>query len=224
MAPTVCGAIAGNHTEGDTIMRTETINIFTFDELDETGKERARDWWRECKAQDWHGSEFVFEDAERIAEILGIEFDTKQCSRPESKIYYSGFSSQGDGACFEGSYDYKPGSCKAIREYAPTDKTLHNIADTLRDVQRRYFYQLHAQCRHFGHHYHSGCMAVTVEDTSDTWRDVSDDDTVIQAMRGFADWIYSRLESEYEFTMSAENVDESIRANEYEFTEDGTVA
>lgn len=27
-------------------MRTETIEIFTYDELNDDAKERARDWWR----------------------------------------------------------------------------------------------------------------------------------------------------------------------------------
>ena len=44
------------------------------------------------------------------------------------------------------------------------------------------------------------------------------------ALRSFADWIYRQLEKEYEFNMSDENVDESIRINEYEFDETGAIA
>lgn len=43
-------------------------------------------------------------------------------------------------------------------------------------------------------------------------------------MREFADWIYSRLEAEYEYQNADEQVDESIRINEYEFAEDGNRA
>lgn len=35
-------------------MRTETITVYTFDELPtERAKERARDWWRECWEDSW---------------------------------------------------------------------------------------------------------------------------------------------------------------------------
>lgn len=41
------------------IMRTETINVYTFQELPtESAKERARDWWRE-------GIDFAFSDESR---------------------------------------------------------------------------------------------------------------------------------------------------------------
>lgn len=59
-------------------MRTETIkrNIYTFDELSDKAKEKARDWWRELAAwDDWH--EYICEDAERIGiKITG--FDTNR--------------------------------------------------------------------------------------------------------------------------------------------------
>ena len=43
-------------------------------------------------------------------------------------------------------------------------------------------------------------------------------------LRSFADWIYRQLKEEYEYRMSDENVDESIRINEYEFDENGRIA
>ena len=40
-------------------------------------------------------------------------------------------------------------------------------------------------------------------------------------MREFADWIYGRLEEDYESQNSDENVDYILEANDYEFDEDG---
>ena len=213
--------------------RTITVktDVFTFDELDEDAKEVARNWWRDCENQDSSSSEFVIEDAERVADILGIDISRHNVPlmdgsvREAPDIWWSGFWSQGDGACFEGSYAYKKDASKAIREYAPKDKTLHQIADNLRDIQRRYFYQLTANCAHVGRYYHSGCMAVCV-DHPEIWSSdlpESVEDTITEALRDFADWIYRQLETEYEYVMSDENVDESIRANEYEFTADGQI-
>jgi hypothetical protein len=55
-------------------MRTETINIYTFDELSDKAKDRARGWWRQG-ALDYGWWECIYEDAERIGlKISG--FDT----------------------------------------------------------------------------------------------------------------------------------------------------
>lgn len=55
-------------------MRTATINYYTFDELSDRAKERARDWWRQHGLDyDWWDS--IYEDAERVGvKITG--FDT----------------------------------------------------------------------------------------------------------------------------------------------------
>ena len=37
----------------------------------------------------------------------------------------SGFSQQGDGASFEGTWEYAAGCCRRIREHAPVDERLH---------------------------------------------------------------------------------------------------
>jgi len=209
---------------------TEKI-VFKFDELSDDAKEVARAWWRESEAMYMSDSEFVIEYAEWVAAILGIEFSTRSVglygggTRQKPCVYWSGFYSQGDGACFEGSYSYAKGSAKAIREYAPKDKTLHAIADSLAEVQKRNFYRLVASISHRGHYYHSGCMSVDVEDSGNPYRDIGDaGEIVTQAMRDFADWIYDQLRSEYEYVMSDEHVDESIRINGYEFDESGNIA
>jgi hypothetical protein len=207
-----------------TITKTETL--FTFDELSDKAKEKARDWYREDTPFDND-----FYDFKRVAEILGVTLATESIplmngeTRRAPSIYCSGFWSQGDGACFEGSYSYKPGASKTIRDYAPQDTDLHCIADELQAVQRRYFYKLTASCSHSGHYYHSGCMSVNV-DLDDSYASVSgaDEDEIIGALRSLADWLYRQLKSEYEYQNSDEVIDENIRANEYEFEEDGSIA
>ena len=126
------------------------------------------------------------------------------------------------GTCFEGTYRYAKGATKKIRGYAPQDKELHRIADELQAVQRKHFYHLTASMNHSGHYYHSGCMSVDVEHSEDRYRDISDaEDEIKQLMRDFADWIYESLSDEYEYQTSDSAVEEAIRANEYEFDEDG---
>src|SRR5690606_21575123 len=137
-------------------------------------------------------------------------------------IYFSGFSSQGDGACFEGYYSYKAGGLKAVEEYAPTDMELYGIVQGLQDIQRRYFYGLTANTKHRGYYYHSGCMAVSVyqNDGMDD-ANIDGEREITDLLRQFADWIYSRLEDDYDYLMSDEGVRATIEANGYEFDEEG---
>ncbi len=198
--------------------------LYTFEELSDRAKEAARDWWREAEQMDFDPD---YDDFEAIAKILGIEFDAKPIklmgggTRYQPTIYWSGFSSQGDGACFEGRYRYAKGASKAIRDYAPKDERLHAIADNLQAIQRKAFYRLEAKCSHRGHYCHSGCMQVDVWDSTSDYSTNVDEDGIAEALRDFANWMYRQLEAEYEYRMSEENVDESIKLNEYTFDESG---
>lgn len=205
-------------------MRVVETKVYTYNELDDAAKAKARAWYAGLVFSDSSDWDVVFEDAVRMAEILGIDIDTRR-DHGGPTIYFSGFWSQGDGACFEGSYRYKKGAAKAIRKEAPEDKELHRIADALQDIQRRHFYKLRATASHSGRYSHSGCMSVDVEHYDDRYRDISDaEGEVTQLMRDFADWIYAQLEKGYNYLTSDEQVAESIIINEYEFTEDGALA
>lgn len=202
--------------------------VFEYDELSDEAKQKAREWYADLVFSDSCDWEFVYEDAERCAAILGIDIDQRSFKTmgggtgSEPRIYFSGFCSQGDGACFEGTYRYAKGATKKIREHAPQDRELHRIADTLQAVQSRHFYKLEASMTHRGRYSHSGCMSVSVEHRDDRYRDIGDaEDDITQLMRDFADWIYSRLEDEHDYQTSDEAVEEAIRANQYTFDEDG---
>lgn len=196
--------------------KTETL--YYFAELDDDAKEKARDWYRDG-ALDYEWWDCTYDDAIQCAAILGIRID---------KIYFSGFSSQGDGACFEGTYEYAKGSAKAIRAHAPQDCDLGSIADRLQELQRSWFYGLSASVRQRGHYMHELCTAIDVYDDRETcnWsRDMTEAEQDLKdLLREFMQWIYSQLEKEYEYLMSDESVDEMIDCNEYEFNEDGSRA
>lgn len=66
-------------------------------------------------------------------------------------------------------------------------------------------------------------MAISVERDSPTWQDMTADaeETIIEALRDLARWLYRQLEREYDYLSSDEVVDETISANEYTFTEAG---
>lgn len=209
--------------------RTIETTVYKFDELSESAKQNGREWFTRQAFSDSNGLEHVYADADECAAILGIDIARRNSRNmggginTSPEIMFSGFWSQGDGACFEGTYRYKKGAAKAIRQHAPHDTELHRIADGLQKVQARNFYKLTASMAHSGHYVHSGCMSVSVEHADDRWRTVSDEADLRELMRDFADWIYSQLQREYDYQTSDEVVDENIRANGYEFTEAGEV-
>ncbi|MFG1314638.1 antitoxin of toxin-antitoxin stability system [Xanthobacter autotrophicus] len=205
----------------------ETI-VYRLDELSEAAKERARAWYRNCAFDDdWF--EFIFDNFEHVCAILGITLATRAVrlqgggARREPCIWFSGCWNQGDGACFEGEYEYAKAAPRKIRAYAPRDAELHRIADTLQAIQCRNFYQLYGNVRHCGRSYHEGSMAISVERDSPTYQDMTADaeDAVSEALRNLARWLYRQLEREFEYLTSDEQVDEAIRANGYTFTETG---
>jgi len=202
--------------------------VYQFPELSEGAKDKARSWYRELGPHDdWWDA--VNEDFERVCEILGIRLKTRAVrlmgggTRQKPCVWFSGFCSQGDGASFEGRVSHAKGSSKRIRDYAPQDVTLHGIADQLQAVQRRNFYQLTAEATHRGRYYHEYCMTVEVMRDSPTGQEPTSDseDTVIEALRDLARWLYRQLEAEHDHLTSDDAIEDGIIANEYTFTEAG---
>ena len=203
--------------------------VYTIDELSDAAKENARIWYRDQGLHDeWY--DFVYEDFETICGILGITLATTPVrlygggTRDKPQIFWSGFHSQGDGASFFGTYCHARGASKAIRAHAPKDAELHRIADELQAVQKRNFWQVHASIRQSGRYCHEYSMAIEVERDSPTWQPMTDgvDETVIEALRDLARWLYRQLRSEYEHQTSDEAVDEIVSINAWTFQADGT--
>jgi hypothetical protein len=203
-------------------MQTE---VFKFSELDDSAKERARDWYREG-ALDYEWWDCTFDDAKECLALAGFEV---------RNIYFSGFSYQGDGAVFNGEWHAnKAQPVKAMKAHAPKDKDLHAIAAEARAIAKLRPDASMATARRIRGYYfgrddvsaHCEREDDGVERTSAEWdaRGKDDDaieERIVELARDAAHWIYRRLEREYEWLMSDEQVDESIIANDYEFTEEG---
>lgn len=207
-------------------MRTIEVKVYKFDELSDKAKERARDWWLQCEmSEDWWRD--VYADVDETAKFIGIEMDRKPVklmgggTRYDPCIWFNGFSSQGDGACFEGTYSYAKGSVKKIRDEFPTDTTLHGIVDGLYELQRKRGFKVSARVDHTGHYYHSGCTSFEVDGLKED--DQAGYDELKTLLRDFMDWIYKNLEDDHDYRTDDEYVDDAITANEYEFDESGDI-
>ena len=203
--------------------------VYQFDELDEKAKERARERYRQGFCDDSFWSECVIDDAKEIGTHMGMDIDN---------IYFSGFWSQGDGACIEGTWRAADVKADKLKKYAPQDKELHRIVDELADLAKEYPYG-YFKVTHRGHYSHSGCTSFDVELPCEQEEELeydspeykalqiklnADENVLVRLARDFMDWIYRTLKKEWDDLNADEQVDESIRANEYEFLKDGTRA
>ena len=114
-------------------MRVIEKTIYQFDELTDDAKEKAREWIRGGIADDNWWSESVIDDARRIGALIGFDVD---------EIYWRGFWSQGDGACWSGSVTYSTGCAAAVARECPQDSEIQRIARAWASLQRRNFYQI----------------------------------------------------------------------------------
>jgi hypothetical protein len=226
-------------------MRTIETTIYTFDELSDAAKQRAlnqhryyeveHDWWNDVY-YDWKS---------KLAERgYSVRYD---------HMHFTGFCSQGDGACFSG------------RVHKTSEETLALLpCDLAAEIKLH-----HAKCRLFNidpinleltasiitdnsRYCHSNTMLVNDLEVSDgdwgrcnmgpcdcspNWPGVCDErdelllkianspleETLLQEARDLADELYRDLEKEHDHLISDERVAESLRAYEKEFTEDGKI-
>ena len=199
-------------------MRTETVEIYKFNELSESAKENALENLREINIRygDWWDS----------------IYDMYKCDTPGfeiDNIYFSGFWSQGDGAMFEGCI---------------TDDVLDLIKPSYRnEAYNRDFYKVinlikkdyisvFGKFKQYGHYYHHKSYSDTLEYEfiNDSYgKDYSNVEEVLEDIleeirEHYEDVcmkLYRDLEKEYEYLTSEEAIIETIECNEYEFTKDG---
>lgn len=190
-------------------MKTISVNLYQFDELDDEAKKVARDWFKEDYPDHswWDG---IFDTAKEIATHLGIEIQ---------QLHFCGFWSQGDGACFTGTFrsaDLTKTTEEFFKSEYPTEKQLHALLRRLLAVKHREDSVL--KVVRSGYYTHSNTMYI--EDPDFCYAE-DEENEILNCLRSFADWIYKALEKAYEELMSDECVDEDLRSNEYWFLADG---
>ena len=190
--------------------QTITYNTYNYSEHDSMAQEKALNSFIESTEFCY---DFIMDDLKEAGKTIGIDID---------RIYFSGFWSQGDGACFTGTYEYKKGSVKLAKSIYPNWTDLHEIAETLQELQKPYFYAIHAAVEHRGHYYHELCTTIDVTSDGDYgWLPDTVQENIKEALRGFMQLSYSALEKEYEYQTSEQSFIDYIDCNEVVFLENG---
>jgi hypothetical protein len=205
---------------------------FAYKDLSPTAQRKAREDYTSGDYPEYDWWDNTFEDAITMGKKLGIEIGTKTHKNSRGKtyhepmLYFSGFSSQGDGACFSGMYYYAPDAIKDI-EKETNDEELLRIAQelTLANLTLRLqgMKLSRATITTRGNYSHSGTMEVEtiIEECEDDTDQSALDDNITGLMRDFADWIYKQLSAENDYYWSDEYVEE--RLADESFDEEGNV-
>ena len=158
--------------------------------------------------------------------------DMKAVGIGVTRMYFSGFCSQGDGACFEGSL----GNALTYLDHHHKGQypMIRKLLEAGGDV--------YVNCEHRGHYYHQNCTefwadADTLtgmldqptefhETIVEQWQEELADEmdgfekAVIEQWRSYMQDLYSKLEDEYDHLTSDEVVWEIIEANELDDEDD----
>lgn len=194
--------------------RKVEIEVFSFDELSESAKDRAREWYRQ-------GIEFDTIDIIECtildaAKLLGITIDRRRTG------YAIDWNTNPVGAAFVGSWRASDVKLGAIQKEWPKESVLHVIARDLEAVAAE-FPDAYADCD-TGRGCFQRVEAYANDDSDDPATDADRAaQSIVDALQSFAHWMATTIAAEYEYQYSDECVNESIEANGYEFTADGEV-
>jgi hypothetical protein len=210
-------------------MTMTTLTVLELKDKYPSEFKRKYEKWREHAACHnwWDGAYGVYETAKEEAKPLGFRIDA---------IWFSGFWSQGDGACWEGSVDLP----KFLAAKNSDDPRWHVIIELIRNDW------LASRCviAHSGRYYHENTMSVSYENDFDPHDetaavqsgpyvgasvlelyDAAGGDSTINELadwveeeaRDYARGIYKDLEEEYEYLTSEEQFIEHCECNDVKF-------
>lgn len=196
-------------------MRTITTKIYKFDELEDTGKEKARDWYRDVNAAECFYMDGIYESLKATFKAAGIKLTD----------WDLGLYNRSNGVSFDlGDVEKLTGR----RAFAWLE---NNLFGPLRITAAEFAENRKAYLKD-GANYRVGkvrpCPLTGVcydEDFLDALRkSIKDGSTLKDAFHNLADVGGRLCEAECEYINEDAQVDEEIRANEYEFESDGTRA
>lgn len=187
------------------------MNTIKYQDLPEERKEQERQKYRE-HGLDYDWWEGVYDYAKETAEKFGLCIED---------IYFSGFWSQGDGACFTGRLKFKACDERELpEEVRGIYRTLHEVDSLLKIINREDY--LYVGITTIGQYSHEHTMRFDFYNegrwSNESSADIADarEDDIHEALRDYARWIYRTLEKEYEYLTSDEAIDELLHYEEYE--------
>lgn len=213
-----------------------------FSELSDAAKAAALEY-REQGLCEWWGC--TIDSFTTLCKCFGFDVDYKS-------VYLRGFSSQGDGASFLGTWDIDDAmDCvEQVKGYAPQDETLQELAKYMQHECTLAFGVSEMLTNGFGlrigiggsarHNYvHEQTMQISracgevLDFDGHIWDDLKEpevidicarlDESVLDIAKSLARWLYKALEEEWQYLCSEESLTEEAEANGWDFDEAGSI-
>lgn len=198
-------------------MKTKIINLFTIDEIqDEKLIEKIIQNYSDINVEyDWY--EFIIEDYREQLEKIGFH---------DVKIEFSGFYSQGDGACFTGGYN---GQSIIKRQYQPEIPCIMELKTILEKIGKNHELYFSIVKNHYSRYSHENTVQFDggkfFHVTGQYYDDIPQkfEDVIFSACQSIMQDIYSTLSKEYDYLTSHEAILETLKCNEYYFNAEGKI-
>lgn len=167
--------------------------------------------------------EFSIEDfCERICPHFGLSV----C--PED-VSFSGFWSQGDGASFTGLFYLSDVSLANLKADVPTEVELHDLVEELAELATAHPEIQGSVTRLSSRYSHSNTMIIGEWSSNNSYCDehteafasADAETTLLSIFRQLADWLYRRLEEEYNYQLAGETAQAWSEAVEERMTLQG---
>lgn len=176
-------------------MRTIEVKLFRFEELSDTAKEVARDWWRQCEIEHNSVEDEAWESAQKFAECFGVDLRALYWDRVYSDARYPTLSEE-------------------------ENEEGETVTETVGAFIKRHMPE-GEDCPFTGVCYDEELLDTIRKNIDNN----STDDADLRAVLSECfDDLCRSVRSELEYRNEDAQVDESIVANEYEFTVDGKIA
>lgn len=184
-------------------MRKETrvYNVYKFKELKKEIQDKVIEKLNDINT-DYEWWEYMFKDWTAKLEKLGYN---------DVKIYFNGFSSQGDGACFTAQID--------LLKWAKTHKL------SAREIKAIDKGDITGRITHNYGYYFSTSTNVDINSSNDndyinkTREKI--EKMIVEEREELGDELYRELKKENDYLTSKEAIIETIEAYDYDFLEDG---
>ena len=181
-------------------MRTIRTKVYKFDELTPAAQDKAIELLYDLNvSHNWY--EWTIENMVEMLAENGFD---------NAEILFSGFWSQGDGACFDADINLS---------HFTTDKRIVDIARNYCDFRIE-------KTSYANHYSHEKTRYVEYNGLDEKLVRINEalqklSDTIEERRLSLSKQIYRDLEQEYEYQTSKEAIIETIQANEYDFFKDG---
>lgn len=186
-------------------MRQISVTVYSFDELNEKAKEKARDWYRGC---------IDINDFQPTIDTL-ME-DVAKLGFSHVDLYWSMGYSQGNHATLEGRWvatdcwDYdKIKEEIQLEGFLAIAKEFHELSLLYAEGAFRFHKSYVEIIEHEPELEYVGSGAKIMA-------------KFISATKELNKWLYHELRDESDYLYSDKQVDEAIRGNDYDFLEDGS--